>query len=352
MGRFLLSLGILLFALIAYLQWGTNLQQQRAQDDLRKRFADASATSVASTLPATSSTSLTTSPATSPAVASTPSVTTTAPPATTSPTSAAPTVAIREGDPVATIEIPRIGLHQVVVSGVSASDLRLGPGHFRDTPEPGQQGNVAIAGHRTTYGGPFGDLDRVTAGDQIVLTTLTKQRYVYVVTATSEVVPSDVSVLDKSSESLLTLVTCTPKLTAAKRLIVRGKLDAASSAPVTPAVVAPTTTVSSVTSVASPGSSGAAASTVAGATTTAPPEALPGEEPASKAGLVGGWNSDRGAWVQLILWGLACGAVAVGGWLVSRRTDRWIGAMVGLLPFVVTLWFFFENISRLLPPNL
>jgi sortase A len=162
--------------------------------------------------------------------------------------------------------------------------------------------------------------------------------------------PNDVSVLDQGADSVLTLVTCTPKFTASRRLIVRGQLDTSASAPV---ATAPPTTVPA----------GGPASTTAGgsATTVAPggaavtPTTLPseGDQGGGNEGLVAGWGHDGAAWLQVLLWGLACSFVGAGATFVSRkRHDNWTGAMVGLLPFVVALWFFYENVARLLPPNL
>ena len=66
-----------------------------------------------------------------------------------------------------------------------------------------------------------------------------------------------------------------------------------------------------------------------------------------------GWFSDDAAWVDVALWGLALTAVAIGAYLVSRRFRRnWLGALVGIVPFVVVLYFFFQNVNRLLPTGL
>ena len=60
---------------------------------------------------------------------------------------------------LAHLVIPRIGVNVYVVQGVSDEDLRRGPGHYPQTALPGQVGNAAIAGHRTTYGAPFYSLN-------------------------------------------------------------------------------------------------------------------------------------------------------------------------------------------------
>lgn len=75
------------------------------------------------------------------------------------------------GTPVALLEIPRLGLREVVVEGTSSTPLMSGPGHRRDTPLPGQVGTSVIAGRRATYGGPFRSIDQLRAGDEITVTT-------------------------------------------------------------------------------------------------------------------------------------------------------------------------------------
>ena len=78
---------------------------------------------------------------------------------------------LASGAPVALLEIPSLGLREVVVEGTSSGTLMSGPGHRRDTPLPGQVGTSVITGRRATYGGPFGSIDRLRAGDQITVTT-------------------------------------------------------------------------------------------------------------------------------------------------------------------------------------
>jgi len=66
-----------------------------------------------------------------------------------------------------------------------------------------------------------------------------------------------------------------------------------------------------------------------------------------------GWFSDPSANGRVRIWGIALSAIAAGAYLVSRKLRRdWAGALIGLLPFMVALYFFFQNVNRLLPPNL
>jgi len=140
----------------------------------------------------------------------------------------------KEGDPLTRLEIPKLGVDVIVVQGTSLSALRAGAGHYPSTPLPGQRGNVAIAGHRTTYGRPFNRIDELTPGDQIVLTTPTG-RYVYKVAKPPWVTdPYDWTVTAPSSDYLLTLTSCHPKGSAAHRIIVRAKLASSGPAPKSP----------------------------------------------------------------------------------------------------------------------
>ena len=128
------------------------------------------------------------------------------------------------GDSLTRIKIPAIGVDVMVVEGTSASALRAGAGHYPSTPLPCEQGNVAIAGHRTTYGRPFNQLDRMKVGDEITLETPIGN-CTYVVDREPFVIPpTDLSVLDPTPEGTLTLTTCHPKGSARQRLIVKAEL--------------------------------------------------------------------------------------------------------------------------------
>ncbi len=75
------------------------------------------------------------------------------------------------GTPVAYLEIPSIGLHQVIGEGTTSAVLMTGPGHSRDTPLPGQLGTSVVMGRRASFGGPFADIDGLHKGDAITVTT-------------------------------------------------------------------------------------------------------------------------------------------------------------------------------------
>ena len=130
-----------------------------------------------------------------------------------------------EGDALTRIVIPTIKVDTVVVEGTGASALRAGAGHYPNTPLPGEEGNVAIAGHRTTYGKPFANLDRLAPGDEVVLETPIG-RHVYKVTKAPFVVPNtDFTVISQTPGHTLTLTTCHPKGSARQRLVVKAEME-------------------------------------------------------------------------------------------------------------------------------
>lgn len=120
------------------------------------------------------------------------------------------------------IEIPKIGVEAVVVDGVEVEDLRKGPGLYPHGVKPGEDGNVAIAGHRTTYGAWFRHVDQLEDGDEIILSKGVR-RIVYKVERVFPVASNDWSVIAPTEYNALTLTTCHPPGSAIQRLIVRAK---------------------------------------------------------------------------------------------------------------------------------
>lgn len=128
--------------------------------------------------------------------------------------------AVPAGGAYAILEIPSIEVDMVVVQGTDVMDLKKGPGHYQTSADPWEEkGRVAIAGHRTTYGAPFWDLDKVRPRDQIMLAT-ERGTFQYVVTNSREVLPGATDVLRSTDQPSLILTTCSPKFSAARRLIV------------------------------------------------------------------------------------------------------------------------------------
>jgi sortase A len=306
-GRVLVTVGTLLLLFVAYQLWGTGIYQARAQDDLRNQFEK-------SLQQGTSSSSS----------SSTTTTTTGAPVSTLAPSSEAPTTLGTltlppEGDALGLIAIPKIGVNQVFVEGVDVGDLRKGPGHYPATQLPGHEGNSAIAGHRTTYGAPFGDLDELAVGDEIKIATL-QGKFTYKVTEQRVVDPSEVSVLDPTPDparpgndlATLTLTTCNPKYSAEQRLIIKAQL---ALSPGQAAPLAPTAT------------------------------------PKGTARSINGLSGERSSRTPAIIWGLI--AALVGGlwWLLFHRHPRWTTWLIGVVPFLVVLFVCYMYVERLLPSN-
>ena len=289
-GRALVAVGVLLFLFVAYQLWGTGLAEERAQRALRSDFE--ARLSSPPTLPVPEQ-------------------------AATAPTPIPPP---ELGEAMARLEIPRLDLEKLVVEGVGVEDLKKGPGHYPGTALPGERGNMAIAGHRTTYGAPFYRLDELEEGDAIVLTSVAG-RFRYEVRQSMVVTPEDVWVLDPSEEGRLTLTTCHPRYSAAQRLIVVATL-------VDPPPAPRATPSENGTELLAPG-----------AGWTAPP--------VLEAGLSGA-SAPR---TPAVVWGAAAATVWFVAWLVARRRSRLVVYGVALVPFLVALANFYANVARLLPAN-
>jgi sortase A len=143
---------------------------------------------------------------------------------------------VKPGKAVAVLQFFRPGstrplVHEgplYVVEGTAVGDLKKGPGHYVHTAMPGQPGNFAVAGHRTTYGHPFFDLDDLQPGDHVLVTDRRGVRWVYSVIRQQVVTPYDSHVLKPDPLGLhrpmLTLTTCHPRFSLARRLIVFAEL--------------------------------------------------------------------------------------------------------------------------------
>lgn len=120
------------------------------------------------------------------------------------------------------LTIPRIGLDVVISEGTSQRSLSLAPGHLTNTAMPGEPGNAVIAAHRDTF---FRHLVDLRIHDDIYIER-NGRKYRYVVVGRKVVSPEDISVLESSPESRLTLITCYPMHfigPAPKRLIILAK---------------------------------------------------------------------------------------------------------------------------------
>jgi len=303
----ILAFGVLVLLFVAYQLWGTGLYTRARQSQLRAEFNRelAHLHQRSPRLP----------------TPSTPTTTTTVP--FEGVVEPVPGDVPADGQPVGTIVIPKIGADYVVVQGVSTTDLELGPGHYPGTPLPGQPGNAAIAGHRTTYLAPFANINELQPGDPIYVTTV-QGRFEYLVTRSLVVDPSDVAVLDPTSTPTLTLTTCNPRYSAAQRLVVQATLYDPS--PPTPTPRAPIRELHS-SQRRSPASA------------------------AARTALAGNGSGVGGA----VGWGLACVALFGTAWWVirrrSRRFHRWAIGVAAALGLLVLLFFFFASLSQLLPAS-
>lgn len=216
------------------------------------------------------------------------------------------------GEPVALLEIPRLGVERVVVEGVEVADLHEGPGHYPHSRLPGEPGNVAIAGHRTTYGAPFHRIDELEPGDRILLTTLWGE-FEYRVSDRRVVRPRENLVLWRGGDDRLTLTTCEPKYSSRQRLVV----------------------------VAAPQDAGAAPAPVAPATASELPDRIDGSTRS-------GW---RAVGLEMVGWGLATAMVGGAWWWGFRRRPRWYTWVGGLPPTLAVLFLFYVELERLLPAN-
>jgi sortase A len=415
LGKVLIAAGLLLLGFVAYQLWGTGIETARAQRALENDFEEMLAAAPAVTAPPVPEPAVVPDDTTpdAPETTTAPdeaiddpneradeadgsSGTLTTPDASTGGTAAgfdggvAAAVPLADqnipelthGDALARLQIPSIGVDDIVVAGVQPDDLKKGPGHFPETPLPGQLGNSAIAGHRTTYGQPFHNIDELQPGDDIIVTTLSGQ-YIYVVNGQSIVSPGDYHVVTTTdpSVSTLTLTSCHPKWTARERIVVSAQLDTARSSPVgeplfgydaddeaaveetLPEESTPPTTPEVGTTVAATDeptddtADGTDSGSIDGGDEAPAAPVDDGQLEASHAEIADAfsdsWFSDPAAFVQVALWGAVLVMIWALGYLLSRRVHRyWVGIAATVLPFVVALYFFYQNVNRLLPPNL
>ena len=133
------------------------------------------------------------------------------------------------GGPVlAVVTVPRFGRswRMPVQRGTGVAVLRQGLGLYTGSAAPGAVGNLALAGHRTTWGAPLNHLDRLRAGDVVRVWTATG-RFDYRVVASGVTTPDDVSVIRRAAahgQAMLTMTTCHPEFSARERLYVHAVL--------------------------------------------------------------------------------------------------------------------------------
>lgn len=128
------------------------------------------------------------------------------------------------GDPIGRLSAPSIGLDVVVVQGTDPDDLRSGPGHYPGTAFPGEQGTVAVAGHRTTYGAPFRRVSDLDRGDRLTM-RMPYGRFTYRVDRIRIVEPDAVGVVEDVGHDQLVLTACHPLYSAEQRIVVFARLE-------------------------------------------------------------------------------------------------------------------------------
>ena len=220
LGQLLITLGVLILLFVAYELWGTGFytqaQQHKLENTIQRQWQAGGAPDV-STLPVDN---------------------------------------VPLGTGVAVLFIPRLGPHYhfVVVEGTQFSDLQRGPGHYPGTALPGQVGNFAVAGHRTTYLHPFKDIAKLRRGDYIVLETKdhwftyriedipgTNIPWKEIVDPTAVQVaypvPDQPDPAKAPTLKLLTFTSCHPEYSARQRYVIHAMLVADTLKPALPAAL-------------------------------------------------------------------------------------------------------------------
>ena len=268
LGRTMIVAGLLLLSFVAYQLWGTGIVEGRSQTAIAKQFVK--------------------------------------------PQPIQPQL----GGLVGRITIPSIGVSKYVVAGVRLKDLERGPGLFPGSPMPGQKGNVAIAGHRTTFGAPFSRINEIQDSDKIILESK-DGTFTYIVNGEPKIVLATDTAVAKTTNpdsATVTLVSCYPKWTSTKRIVVVATLDS---------TVLPLPATPLVTS-----------------------------EPIDQQSIAG-WFHDPTAWPTVLFFGLALIVIRIVAGLMTRRGRRKIFVYpIAFGIFIPTLFLFFGGLARLLPANL
>ncbi len=347
-GRSLIGLGLVVLAFAAFQLWGTGLQEARAQSSLRSEFEERQAAVAELTAQAEETAA--------PVEEQEPEEESTVPDnvwpeETRAEPVVAPALAAAlipdQGEVMGSIRIPAIDVEREVIEGVRRDDLRKGPGHYPRTPLPGQAGNAAIAGHRTTYGSPFHNLDLLEPGDAIIVETLQGEfRYEVMEQENPDggdpvghfiVNPSQVEILEDFGDNRLTLTACHPKYSARQRIVVTAVL-VSEPAPLLPILEPQFDTAE------------AAAGGVEG-------EVDIDELALDEGNVVGinedalteslGWNYEERT--PSIVWGLIALTILLIGLWVGRMWKRWPAYIATTPFFLAALFVCFTHLDKFLP---
>ena len=213
----------------------------------------------------------------------------------------APLGATTPGSPVAILNIPAIGIkNMVVVEGTSPENLELGPGHVRSTPLPGQSGVSEIFGRRATFGAPFGRLGELKLGDKVIVIT-GQGRASYTIVARGD---SGHLVEDPAPNRLILFTACSALIPASYCY-----LDA---------------------------------------DLTTAPQQDPGGRPAITSAETP-LSGDSGALVLTMIWAIALVMISVAGTVAAARWSPWLAYLAAAPPALAVLWNLYQSLAALLP---
>ncbi len=304
LGKVLIAAGLLVLGFVGYQLWGTGLETSRGHSELTEQLAvdvgDPAVDEGTVDLDELSEQLAEVNSQTAP-----------------------PTAPPPEGEPVGIITIPKIGVSNVIVEGVTKADLKKGPGHYPGTPLPGQKGNSGIAGHRTTYGAPFNRIDELVPGDEIKVATPQGEFTYEVIPAPGQttqawyaVAPTEVGVLADVGDNRITLTACHPKYSARQRIIVHAVLS-------TPPAAAAEVPVDRAEPVV--------------------------DEVATAEEFDEGLQGDSSALPKVLMFGAAALALVALAWFLGRHFRPWAVYLVAAPGVLVLVWFGYVYMDRYLP---
>ncbi|HXP18389.1 MAG TPA: class E sortase [Streptosporangiaceae bacterium] len=213
----------------------------------------------------------------------------------------APLGATTPGNPVAILDIPGIGIKDmIVVEGTSSENTELGPGHVRNTPLPGQSGVSEILGRRATYGAPFAGLMRLRRGAKITFIT-GQGKSVYTVMARGD---SGHLVEDPTPNRLLILTACSAYVPTTYCYLDADLVTA------------------------------------------------PQQDPGGRPGITSAetaLSGDSGALVDALLWGLALTIISATATVAAIRWSPWLTYLAAAPLGLAVLWNLYQSLAALLP---
>jgi sortase A len=126
------------------------------------------------------------------------------------------------------LQIPAIGVDAPIVQGDGWEQLKKGVGQHVGSANPGVAGNVVLSAHNDIFGEIFRHLDQLQPGDEITIYT-NQRSYTYVVSESQVVEPTQVDIMDSTSQPTLTLISCYPYLVDDKRIAITSRLETGSN---------------------------------------------------------------------------------------------------------------------------